>query len=152
VQIQSPTVSLDDSTVQRIIEKSELIKCYPAIKELRPHLSLENFIAQSQKQFSEGYALVALRINGAYKSVAGYRFVERLAYGKILYIDDLITPSTARGNGYGSTLLNWIIAQAKVQKCMSVHLDTGFSRHDAHRLYLNHGFKISTHHMMLTLP
>ena len=32
-----------------------------------------------------------------------------------------------------------------------VHLDSGPQRHDAHRLYLNHGFKIIGHHLALNL-
>jgi hypothetical protein len=45
-----------------------------------------------------------------------------------------------------------LIAEGVRLACDEVHLDTGFSRHDAHRLYLNKGFKLSCHHMSLQLP
>lgn len=38
------------------------------------------------------------------------------------------------------------IGQLK-EKCDQIHLDTGTQRHDAHKLYLNRGFKLSSFHM-----
>jgi GNAT superfamily N-acetyltransferase len=85
------------------------------------------------------------------KTCAGYRFLEFLAWGRVLYIDDLVTALETREKGYGSMLLKWIIEQAKLAKCDQVHLDSGPQRHDAHRLYLNHRFKIIGHHFALEL-
>ena len=64
-----------------------------------------------------------------------------------LYIDDFITSPNARGKGYGSAMLNWAIEKARDKKCEQIHLDTGTKRHDAHKLYLNKGFKLSSFHM-----
>lgn len=70
---------------------------------------------------------------------------------EILLIDDLISDVATRRNGYGSTLLKWVINEAKKVRCDQVHLDSGPQRHDAHRFYLNHGFKIIGHHFALDL-
>jgi GNAT superfamily N-acetyltransferase len=59
-----------------------------------------------------------------------------LAWGKVLYIDDLITDSETRRSGHGGKLLKWVIEQGKKANCDQVHLDSGPQRHDAHRLYL----------------
>jgi predicted GNAT family N-acyltransferase len=80
-----------------------------------------------------------------------YRVLEFLAWGKVLYIDDLISDAATRRNGYATKILKWVISEAKKQKCDQVHLDSGPQRHDAHRLYLNHGFKIIGHHFALDL-
>jgi GNAT superfamily N-acetyltransferase len=127
----------------------EIQACFPAMRELRPHLQEPVFLEQIKRQQQQGYVLVYIKSQEQIKSVAGYRFAEFLAWGKILYIDDLITPASARGNGYGAKLLSWLIEQAKVNKCDQVHLDTGYSRHDAHRLYLKHGLRFSSHHVAL---
>ncbi len=42
-----------------------------------------------------------------------------------------------------------VAQQAKASSCDQVHLDSGPSRYEAHRLYLNHGFKIIGHHFAL---
>ncbi len=37
------------------------------------------------------------------------------------------------------------------QGCNAVHLDSGYQRHAAYRLYLNKGFVLSSHHLALKL-
>ncbi len=126
--------------------------CFQIVRELRPHVPDEaSFINQVQRQMAVGYKLAYYQQGEKVHAVVGYRFLEFLAWGKVCYIDDLITDSTTRRQGYGSTLLQWVIAQAKNAYCDQVHLDSGPQRHDAHRLYLNHGFKIVGHHFALEL-
>jgi GNAT superfamily N-acetyltransferase len=103
-----------------------------------------------QRQIAQGYRLVCYKDNGQVSAVIGFRFLEFLAWGKVLYIDDLITDAAARNNGFGSKLLQWAIDFAKQEKCDQVHLDSGPQRHDAHRLYLNHRFKIIGYHFALS--
>lgn len=129
----------------------ELAACFPAFQTLRPHLSLESFIQQVRRQAAQGYRIVAVRAGGQVRSAAGYRFAEFLAWGKVLYVDDLTTLDSARGQGHGGALLDWLIGQAREQGCTAVHLDSGHHRHDAHRLYLNKGFVLSSHHFALAL-
>ena len=84
-------------------------------------------------------------------SVAGFRFTEHLFGGLSLYIDDLSTLPEHRGKGYAGALLDHLVALARARGCEQVHLDSGHHRHDAHRLYLNQGFRISSHHFSLKL-
>lgn len=122
---------------------------FPAFKELRPQLNFEEFLPQVRRQESQAYRILALRQNGIIKSAAGFRFCEFLAWGKILYIDDLTTLPSARGNGFAGTLLNWLIEHAKSSGCNGIHLDTGYARHAAHRVYLEKGFQLNCHHLAL---
>jgi len=124
---------------------------FPAFKELRPKLNFEEFLPQIRRQESQAYKILALRQDGIIKSAAGFRIGEFLAWGKILYIDDLTTLQNARGNGFGGTLLDWLIAYAKSSGCTAVHLDTGYARHAAHRVYLEKGFQLNCHHLALEL-
>jgi GNAT superfamily N-acetyltransferase len=144
---QSMTV---DIGIQQISSVEQIRSCYKVMLQLRPHLINEHaFIEQVQRQIAEGYRLACCQENGKITAVAGFRFLEFLAWGKVLYIDDLITNSEVRKNGHGGKLLKWIIEQAKLMNCDQVHLDSGPQRHDAHRLYLNNGFKIIGHHFAL---
>ena len=131
--------------------QDDLRRCFPVMHELRPHLTEQVFMTQVPRQLLQGYHLVSLEENGSVKALAGFRVLEFLAWGKVLYIDDLITATSARKKGYGGKLLQWVIEQAKAQNCDQVHLDSGPQRHDAHRLYLNHGFKLNSHHFALEL-
>lgn len=129
----------------------EIALCFPAFAELRPHLDKDRFVAQVLRQMERGYRIVATRDGDNVPGAAGYRFGEYLAWGKILYIDDLVTLPAHRGKGYASRLLDWLVDEAKANACSALHLDTGHQRHVAHRLYLNKGLRISSHHMSLEL-
>ncbi len=76
----------------------------------------------------------------------GFRYLQFLYNGKHFYIDDLVTLPAARKKGYGAVLLNYVFEIAKQNGFKSVTLDSGHHRHEAHRLYLNKGFTISSHH------
>jgi GNAT superfamily N-acetyltransferase len=84
-------------------------------------------------------------------SVAGYRFMEALAWGKFIYIDDLVTHPDARGKGYAAQLLDYVKDLAIEHDLDAVHLDSGPTRLDAHRLYHSKRYFISAHHFQLNL-
>lgn len=129
----------------------ELARCYPVMAQLRPHLSEAEFIAAAQRQFNEGYCLLALEDGGAVRALAGYRLMEMLAYGRSLYVDDLVTDSTQRSHGYGAALLDWLENYARSQQCVLLHLDSGVQRFDAHRFYFRQRMHISSYHFSLRL-
>src|SRR5215469_2490407 len=134
-----------------VLDESDLTACFPVFHALRPHLSEEAFVAQVLRQQSQGYEVLALRHDGVVKSVAGFRLAEFLAWGKVLYIDDLATLPGQTSHGYAGALLDWLAEHARRHQCAAVHLDTGYARHAAHRLYLSKGFQLACHHLALDL-
>ena len=138
--------------VIQAVTDSEISACYPVLKILRPHLEESDFLAKVRRQETEGYHLAFIREQEAVASVAGFRIQEFLAWGKVLYVDDLITDPKMRGRGFAGSLLDWLIAHARVMGCDEVHLDSGYQRLDAHRLYLNKGLSLNCHHFSLKFP
>lgn len=130
---------------------SDIEACFKAFAVLRPHLNREQFVAQVRRQRAQSFQVLALRHEGAVQSAAGFRVLEFLAWGKVLYIDDLTTLEEARGRGFAGRLLDWLVSHARELGCNAVHLDTGYARHAAHRLYLGKGFELSCHHLALSL-
>lgn len=129
----------------------ELERAFVIFAHLRPHLDCASFVRRVQAQRVEGYEIAYCELNGVVVAAAGYRVTSFLAWGRVLYIDDLITHPERKRLGLGGALLDWLIEESKRRNCDEIHLDTGFSRHDAHRLYLNKGFKLGCHHMSLQL-
>jgi GNAT superfamily N-acetyltransferase len=126
---------------------ADILACFPAMAELRPHLTEEAFVSQVKRQMQDhGYSLVYIRNGNEVVAAAGYRVAEFLAWGKTFYLDDLITASSARQKGYGGALLDWLLSEANNLGCKQFHLDSGTHRHDAHRLYMSRKLKISSHH------
>lgn len=128
---------------------AEIKECFPVFSALRPHLQESDFLPQVHRQQVQSYQILALEHDGIVKSVAGFRFAEFLAWGKVLYIDDLSTLPGETSRGFAGALLDWLIEHARANECQGVHLDTGYARHVAHRLYLGKGLQLSSHHMAL---
>ncbi|MDZ4858449.1 MAG: GNAT family N-acetyltransferase [Candidatus Hydrogenedentes bacterium] len=129
----------------------EISACYPVMQELRPHIAEQEFLDRVQRQMQSGYQLAFLSDGGEIKSVAGFRAGEFLAWGRIMYVDDLVCKESDRGKGYGGQLLEWLIARAREQGCDQFHLDSGTHRVDAHRYYIAHGMEISSYHFGMKL-
>ncbi len=119
--------------------------------QLRPQLTVETFAEQIAVQQAEGYELVSLEDQGAIVCVAGFRVMHVLWSGKTLYVDDLVTDVGRRSRGYGETMLQWLIAQARQLRCSTFSLDAGTHRKDAHAFYMRNGLRISDFHFQLSL-
>src|SRR3954451_7404774 len=100
-----------------------------------------------------GYRLVGAfeHSSGTATSIIGFRELWSTAHGHYMYIDDVSTLETARGNGLADELIRWVIADAKRRRCDGVHLDSGVGsdRAAAHRLYMRNHMRISAHHFSL---
>jgi GNAT superfamily N-acetyltransferase len=132
--------------------RDEIMACWPVINELRPHVSEAEVVAKVQLQMTEQtYRLMYIREGSTVVAFLGFRILNFLWSGKTLYIDDLCTLSTAHRRGNAGTLLDWAIAHAKTEKCDAVSLDSGYTRNNAHRLYLNKGFDLASHHFHISL-
>jgi GNAT superfamily N-acetyltransferase len=129
----------------------ELKLCYPALKELRPHLEEKTYMDRMQLMLNEGVKVTMVLEDATAPCVACFRVNYYLFRGKNLYIDDLVTLPQYRGRGYGGRMLDFIKEYALSINCDTLHLDSGPTHNDAHRLYLNKGFIISSHHFSMNL-
>jgi GNAT superfamily N-acetyltransferase len=129
--------------------------CLPVLAQLRPDLvrqaPAEALARIRRLEQSHGYLLAAGFEDGAVRTVAGFRVGESLAWGRFLYVDDLVTDAPHRGRGHGSALLTWLIERAREAGCDELHLDSGVQRADAHRFYEGHGLSFASHHFRLRL-
>lgn len=129
----------------------DILDCWDVVKELRPHLlHPQQYLEQVKEMMREDYRMiyVCVQEEGVSKAVsfAGFRNMQMLYTGKIIYIDDLGTLSDYRGHGYAGQLLEYIFRLARDTGKTSVHLDSGYHRNTAHRLYLQKGFILNSHH------
>ena len=129
----------------------DILACSQVMRELRPHISEEDFLSRIRRQQEQGYHLAQISEKGVVCAVAGFRILENLAWGKFLYLDDLVTADDSRSKGYGGVLFDWLIDYAKKESCAEFHLDSGVQRFGAHRFYLQKRMKISSHHFVLPI-
>jgi GNAT superfamily N-acetyltransferase len=124
----------------------EITDCYPVMRELRPHIAQEQFLSRVRDQEKSGYRLAFVQGQDGVVAVAGFRVGENLAWGRFLYVDDLVTLAAQRSKGYGAMLLVWLKEYAAKEGCLQLHLDSGIQRKDAHRFYEREGMTMTSLH------
>ncbi len=136
----------------RELAAGEAASAWAAMRELRPQLgSVEEFRARvDEVQRPQGYRLVGSFQAGDpdAAAVAGFRTGDSLAWGRFLYVDDLVTREALRRRGHAGALMSWLRAEAERLGCDQLHLDSnpGPERWDAHALYFARGLRIVAHH------
>ena len=137
-----------NTNISVALSDAEIAACYPVMRVLRPHISEEQFLSQFRTPDSTGYRLAFLQAAEGIVSVAGFHLSENLAWGRFLYVDDLVTLPDYRSKGYGSELLTWLKKYAIEAGCLQLHLDSGIQRKEAHRFYEREGMTLASFHFI----
>jgi hypothetical protein len=87
--------------------ESDIARCHPVMVELRPHLSASEFASRVRKQQTTGFQLAYLEEAGEVRAVTGFHYLETLAWGKILYVDDLVAAPSQRSAHGGQLFDGW---------------------------------------------
>ncbi|NMP16321.1 GNAT family N-acetyltransferase [Thalassotalea sp. Y01] len=128
----------------------ELAAVADVLLQLRPQYTQASIIAQIQKQRLSGYQIAYVLANQQVLCVAGFVVGEKLAWGKHVYIDDLVTNEQQRSTGVGKFIIDWFKAYCIEHNCQQLHLDSGIQKFPAHRFYLRNRFNIASHHFSIT--
>ncbi|MGD8587372.1 MAG: GNAT family N-acetyltransferase [Chromatiales bacterium] len=138
-------------TVQLAKDDRDILACYPLIRELRPHIGEAQFLSHARSQEKTGYQLAFVIAEDELMAVAGFRIGENLAWGRFLYVDDLVTLPAHRSKGHGAKLLAWLKVYAAAAGCLQMHLDSGLQRLEAHRFYEREGMSVSGYHFFIPI-
>lgn len=134
------------------ITDTEILSTRRVMLQLRPHIAPDQYLPMIRRMMqTDGYRLVAVQDEAGVRAVAGYRCMEMLYCGRILYVDDLNTDEAHRSRGYGRQLIDWLKQEAKAQDCTQLHLDSGVQRPQAHRFYFREGLTINAYHFWAPL-
>ena len=138
--------------VLKVATDEQILATRDAMRQLQPSVPFDEYLAivKRMKQ-TDGYQLAALYDNDTVCAVAGYRVMEMLHYGRIMYNDDLNTDERYRSKGYGKVLLDWLKVEARALGCGHLHLDSGVERKQTHRFYFREGLTINCYHFHMTL-
>lgn len=138
--------------IRTLTTDAELRDVWPLVAQLRPEFDQPRFVAQMQRQITEGCRATALFDgDGVPHAFACWRVMEMLAVGRHVYVDDLVTDAAARSRGHGKALLDWLKAEAGRLGCVRLQLDSGTQRQDAHAFYLREGLRIEAFHFGIAL-
>ncbi len=136
--------------IVRIAKTDEdLERISSVLLQLRPAFTRETLVPRIKEQMREGFQVAYVEEAGEVLCVAGFVVGTKLAWGKHIYVDDLVTDERHRSTGAGATMMAWLKAHARELGCQQLQLDSGVQRFGAHRFYLREGFHISGHHFAM---
>jgi GNAT superfamily N-acetyltransferase len=139
--------------VREILEGESALAAVPLLV-LRPRWeTVEALAARIDAQRAEGYRVVVSFEGDEPAAAAGFRILESLAWGRVLYVDDLVSRAELRGRGHADAVMAWVEAEAVRRDCEELQLDSGVQpeRQDAHRFYFRRGMRISSYHFARSL-
>ena len=144
---------MSDIEIKEALADTDIARVYPVVRALRPHVASEGeFLARVRRQQTQsGWRLIYVEDNGAPVAAAGFRVSEWLAWGKALYVDDLICLESHRGKGFAEALMHWMEDLARKEGCAEFHLDSGTHRLPAHRFYHRLKLGITSFHFQKKL-
>lgn len=138
-------------TIETVQNDADILKCRGAIQALRPLLTDDIYTDAVKQTLADNRQIIFVEDGSPEAAaVAVFETGYNLFRGKYIYIDDLSTLPTQRGKGYAGMLLDWIAEYARKEGFNEVHLDSGVNaaRTDAHRLYLNKRFQVTSLHFV----
>ena len=130
-------MAISKKPVIRELKAQELKSAYALISQLRPELSLEQYMDLIKAMEPAGYRAVGLFEDEEIVAYAGFAEQVNLYYGRHIWVYDLVTKEERRGRGYGEALLSHIEAYGKQRELRCVALSSGVKREKTHRFYEN---------------
>ncbi len=130
---------------------TQIAACFPVMAQLRPHLVEADFVARVLVMRAQGFQLASLSDGGQVRAVAAFRLMEKLFSGRILYLEDLVTDSVFRSQGFGAQLLDWLCDYGRAHQCTLLKLNSAVQQADAHRFYFARRMRIASYHFILPL-
>lgn len=120
----------------------QLKDAFVVLKELRPHLTFENFLKIYHEAQQEGqYTILGLFSEQRLVAIMGYRYLHDFVRGKHLYIDDLVTAENERSQGFGAQLLQKAEELSIQNGCSTLRLCTGVENESAKKFYERENWK-----------
>lgn len=111
------------------------------LRELNPKVDTVTLARRIRAATERNYFAIGAFESEIMLGVAGFRFIHTISWGRVVYVDDLVVASEARGRGIGGALLRRVEALAFRCGCEAIQLESGIQRERAHSFYRARGFE-----------
>jgi GNAT superfamily N-acetyltransferase len=128
-------------TFKTLTTDTDIESAFWLMSALRDRIRADTFVAEIRRQQQDGYELVGGFDGDRLVTLAGIRRSHTLSRGEHLFVDDLVTDESARGQGYGRATIEWLVARARADRIPRIYLD---SRITARGFYERIGFSFHT--------
>lgn len=124
----------------RELDLKELYTVYDVLKQLRTELSYKEFEDLIYDMRHMEYKMIGIMDEDKLITYAGVSIQTNLYHKRHLFIFDLVTDESYRGQKYGKMMLDYLVDYAKVGMCENIVLSSGFEKENAHKFYDYNGF------------
>jgi GNAT superfamily N-acetyltransferase len=109
-------------TIKMAESDADLERISGVLLQLRNAFDCETLIAQIKQQREAGYRIAYVESDGEILCVAGFIVGIKLAWGKHIYVDDLVTTEPHRSKGAGAKMISWLKSHARQLGRNQLHL------------------------------
>lgn len=124
--------------VRELRTDDDILAAFPLMSALRDRIRRETFLGEVREQQLLGYELIGAFEGGRLVALAGIRRAHTLSRGPHLFVDDLVTDESVRGQGHGRALMEWLRRRTAREGLPRIYLD---SRATARGFYERVGFQ-----------
>mgnify|MGYP001386712367 CR=1 FL=1 len=94
--------------VKTVEADADIERVAAVLLELRPAFDRSSLVARIKEQMAQGYHVAYVEEAGEVLCVAGFVVGMKLAWGKHIYVDDLVTAAKQRSRGAGRMMIDWL--------------------------------------------
>ncbi|HAE46117.1 MAG: GNAT family N-acetyltransferase [Tistrella sp.] len=133
------------------IDRSRPEEILPLLTRLYPAIPAETIAARLARVAAGDWRCLVMREAGQIVALSGFRIMERICYGRFLYVDHFVTDDTRRSRGAGRVLLDRLAGLARDEGCESMVLDTFVTNARAQKFWFREGFQVVGFHFLRPL-
>ncbi|MDA7951087.1 MAG: GNAT family N-acetyltransferase [Pirellulaceae bacterium] len=140
-------MSSDENPIEiRWLSHTEIEDELPIIAELNPEIPLEVLRERLVEMLKRDFRCVGAFIANKCVGISGVWIGYRFWCGKFLDVDNVIVTKEYRSAGIGKKMMDWIHRYAEEQQINLSVLDAYVWNDQAHKFYMNQGYKILGYH------
>ena len=126
--------------VRELVDKEEMLKYLPVLKELYPSLTAEEYSRELDEMLPCRYGQVAAFEEDECVAICGFWIGNKLWIGKYLELDNIVVRESHRSQGVGKLMFDFLERKAFEQQCKMLSLDSYTSNFKAHKFFYNEGY------------
>ncbi len=138
-------------TCRMLTQKEEMLSMAPLLQQLNPAITEVYLNELLDDMIAHGYRMAGVWNQEECLGVSGIWVTTKLYSGKYLEMDNVVVAASARSQGIGQLLTDFITELARQEGCKTMMLDAWLDNHKAHAFYERQGFVKRGYHFLKSL-
>jgi GNAT superfamily N-acetyltransferase len=129
-----------------LIPNDQMLSIVPLLRLRNAALSEQTLTERVAEMRGQGFQCLGAYHQGKLIGICGFWIKTRYHTGKLIEPDGVFVLDEYRSAGVGAKMMDWVYAYGKEQGCLESELHCYVTNSEAHRFWLNQGYKIVAFH------